>query len=199
MYLNINRIIKKSQVEGPGNRFVIWTQGCPIRCPDCSNKDTWDFNSGRKIKLSDIIFQIQSTKNIEGITILGGEPFSQSKGLFNLIKSIKGNNLSIILFTGYTYNYLKENGTYYQKKLLKSSDLLIDGPFIEKEKEFSRPLVGSNNQNYYFLTKKIKKEDFFKIKNKIEVRLETNGKIRINGMGDVDEIKKIMESVPISV
>ena len=49
------------------------------------------------------------------------------------------------------------------------------------------------------MTKKIKKEDFFKIKNKIEVRLETNGKIRINGMGDVEEIKKIMASVPISV
>ncbi len=193
MYLNINRIIKNSKAEGPGNRFVIWTQGCPIRCPDCSNKDTWDFNAGKKIKLSELIFQIQTTKNIEGITILGGEPFSQPKSLYYLIKKIRRNNLSVILFTGYTYKYLNENGTYYQKKLLKSPDLFIDGPFIEVQKDFSRPLTGSKNQNYYFMTKKIKKEDFFKIKNKIEVRLETDGKIRVNGMGDIEKIKQIIK------
>ena len=193
MYLYINRIIKNSKAEGPGNRFVIWTQGCPIRCPDCSNKDTWDFNSGKKIKLSELIFQIQTTKNIEGITILGGEPFSQPKSLYYLIKKIKRNNLSIILFTGYTYEHLDKNGTYYQKKLLKSPDLFIDGPFIEVQKDFSRPLIGSKNQNYYFMTKKIKKEDFFKIKNKIEVRLETDGKIRVNGMGNIEKIIQIIK------
>ena len=71
--------------------------------------------------------------------------------------------------------------------------MFIDGPFIEVQKDFSRPLIGSKNQNYYFMTKKIKKEDFFKIKNKIEVRLETDGKIRVNGMGDIEKIKKIIK------
>ena len=192
MHLRINRLIPSSSVEGPEKRFVIWVQGCPIRCPDCANKDTWSFQNGKKIKLSEIIYKIHQTKDINGLTILGGEPFSQAKTLYHLIKKIKGNKLSTILFTGYTYDYIKKKGTYYQKKLLKSVDLLIDGPFIKEKQDFSRPLVGSYNQNYYFFTKKIKQKEFFEIKNKIEVFIEKNGVVKINGMGDIDKIKEMI-------
>ena len=75
MYLNINRIIKNSKAEGPGNRFVIWTQGCPIRCPDCSNKDTWDFNAGKKIKLSELSYTHLIIGSLKG-------------KVYNIVKSI---------------------------------------------------------------------------------------------------------------
>lgn len=193
MYLKINRIISTSTAEGPGNRFVIWVQGCPIRCLECANKDTWSFQGGEKIKVSEIIHRIHETKNIDGITILGGEPFSQSKMLYHLIKKIMGNRLSVILFTGYTYGHIQKYGTYYQKKLLNSVDLLIDGHFIKEKQDFSRPLVGSLNQEFYFLTKKINQKEFFKIKNKIEIFIEKNGIIKINGMGNIDQIKEMLK------
>ena len=194
MYLKINRIVKNSKVEGPGNRFVIWVQGCTIRCPFCINKDTWDLNVGKKMKLTELLYEIQTEKNISGITILGGEPFLQPKVLYRLIEKVKRNKLSVILFTGYDHDFLLANGSYYQKKLLKAADLLIDGAYEENQKDFSRPLVGSKNQNYYFLTKKINRQDFFSITNKFEIRLENDGTVRLNGMGDIEKVRQMIKS-----
>ena len=75
-------------------------------------------------------------------------------------------------------------------QILENIDLLIDGEFKEKEKDFSRPWVGSKNQNYHFLSNKFNKNILEEYKNKIEVNIQKNGTIFINGMGDFDEITK---------
>ena len=73
-------------------------------------------------------------------------------------------------------------------------DILIDGEFIEAEKDFSRPWVGSKNQRYHFLTDKYDETIISQYKNKIEVNIQKNGSVFINGMGDFD---KVAESLAV--
>ncbi|MGU8235923.1 anaerobic ribonucleoside-triphosphate reductase activating protein [Clostridium perfringens] len=192
MKLRIYKILKNTKVEGPGNRFCIWVQGCNIHCDGCMNIETWDFNSGKLIDINAIYEEIKKTKGIEGITILGGEPFCQAKALSCLCKMIKENmNLSILSFTGYDYEYILKCNNKEWNEYLKYIDLLIDGPFIREKKDFSRPWIGSSNQKYRFLTKRYYylKNNLENIKNKVEVRISEEGSIFINGMGDLENIK----------
>ena len=77
MLLRVHRILYKTKVEGPGTRCCIWVQGCSIHCKGCGNKETWSFDGGQLIDTDKIYNIISSSKEIEGVTFLGGEPFEQ--------------------------------------------------------------------------------------------------------------------------
>ena len=183
MKVNVYKILRQTKVEGPKTRYCIWFQGCSRRCKGCWAKATWDSNSGTKYEIDDIIDDISKTPNIDGVTILGGEPFEQSEALEYLCKKIQQMNLSVVCFTGNKIDNLKEK----YNSILENIDLLIDGEFIEEEKDYSRPWVGSKNQNYHFLSNKFNKKILDEYKNKIEVNIQKNGTIFINGMGDFEE------------
>ena len=91
-----------------------------------------------------------------------------------------------ICFSGNTINNLKTKFP----TILENIDLLIDGEFKEEEKDYSRPWVGSKNQNYHFLSNKFDKSILKEYKNKIELNIQKDGMIFINGMGDFDELNK---------
>ena len=146
MKIRIHKILKNTKVEGPKNRYCIWFQGCSRHCKGCWAKATWDTNSGTEYDVNEILNDILNTKNIDGVTFLGGEPFEQPEALEFLCKRIKEANLSIVCFTGNKLEDIKEQ----HKNILKNIDLLIDGEFREEEKDYSRPWVGSKNQNYHF-------------------------------------------------
>ena len=120
----------------------------------------------------------------EGLTLLGGEPFDQAQEAAQLAKEAKKHGLSVLTFTGYRLEELRKKGPA-ERKLLKRTDLLIDGPFEEEKKSFDRPLVGSSNQRFHFLTDRYKKEDIMSWKNSFEIRIDQDGRIWINGMGDL--------------
>ena len=163
MKVNIHKILKQTKVEGPKNRYCIWFQGCSKRCKGCWAKATWDSNAGKQYNLDELLADISKTPNIDGITILGGEPFEQSEALEYLCQNVQKMNLSVVCFTGNKIDNLKEK----YASILKNIDLLIDGEFIEEEKDYSRPWVGSKNQNYHFLSKKFDKSILKEYKNKI--------------------------------
>ena len=87
--MKIHSIISNSTVNGPGNRFVIWTQGCSLDCLGCWNPETHLFKSGNEYQIQDLFSLIIKETTIEGITISGGEPFDQADELYNLTKEIK--------------------------------------------------------------------------------------------------------------
>ncbi|MGL5479029.1 MAG: anaerobic ribonucleoside-triphosphate reductase activating protein [Clostridium sp.] len=193
MKLRIYKILKKTKVEGPGLRYCIWVQGCPIHCDGCMNVDTWSFESGTLLDVEKLILDIKKQEEIEGITILGGEPFCQGKELAYIFKRIKNEtNLSILCFSGYEYEYILKSNKEEWNEMLNYIDLLIDGPYIKDKRDFSRPWVGSSNQNYRFLSKRYEniKNNISDIKNKVEVRVSKNGSIFINGMGEIEKIKE---------
>ena len=127
-----------------------------------------------------------NTKEIEGVTFLGGEPFEQAEALGEIAQAVQSVGLSVVCFTGGKYEELKED--HINKKLLDNIDLLIDGEFIQELTDYSRPWCGSSNQRYHFLTDRYNEEIFTKYQNKVEVNISQNGQIFMNGMGNFDEI-----------
>lgn len=192
MKLRVYKILFKTKVEGPGIRCCIWVQGCPIHCKGCGAKETWPFEGGDLLDIDEIYDRIKDNKDIEGITFLGGEPFEQASALYELALKVKNIGLTVLTFTGYTYEYILKCNKKSWNDLLSVTDLLIDGPFQEDKFDISRPWVGSSNQRYRFLTSKYKylENNLNCIKNKVEIRLNNNGTIFINGMGDFNYIKK---------
>lgn len=188
--MRIHKIIPITKAEGPGNRFAIWVQGCPHHCEGCFAIKTWDYNGGYSIKLSEIISSYKKVSDkIEGVTFLGGEPFEQARELSKLATIIKKDGKNLITFTGYSYSEIIENGDKHKINLIKNTDILIDGKFEKNRLDFSRPLVGSSNQNILFLSDRISEKDFYSYKNRIEIRTDKCGNIHFNGMGDFKKIK----------
>jgi len=188
--INVFKILENTTVEGPGIRFCIWVQGCNKHCPGCFAKETWEFGIGKNYSIEDLFDKIKSQNNIEGITLLGGEPFEQAEEISVLCEKVKSLGLSILCFTGYTIDELKLKNSQAVNNMLANIDLLIDGGFEQDKFDLSRPWVGSSNQRYIFLTDFYNKEIIKSFKNKIEARVLADGKLEINGMGDFERIKK---------
>ena len=145
--IRIAGVVRESIVDGPGFRYVIFTQGCPHKCPGCHNTHTHDYNGGKLIDIDLIIKDIEKNPMLKGITLSGGEPFEQAKLCAELVSKLN-NNLHIMAYTGYTYEYLIENANSQNGylELLSKIDILIDGRFVLKLKNLNLDFRGSSNQ-----------------------------------------------------
>ena len=190
--LNIYKIIKNTEVEGPGRRFCIWTQGCSRHCKGCFAKQTWEFGVGKSFTVDDLWNEIKAENGIEGITLLGGEPFEQAQALSLLAQKVKETGLSVMTFSGNSYDDLKNSKDIFVQKLLKYTDLLVDGEFREDCFDLSRPWVGSKNQRYIFLSGRYSLQEIMRCNNKIELHIDKNGVVFVNGMTDFKELKKYL-------
>ena len=198
MKLRVFKILKHTKVEGPGIRYCIWVQGCSRHCKGCQSPHTWPKDGGKLYETSDIIKDILSRPDIEGVTFLGGEPFEQAEALGEIAegvnkgvkegvnKVVKEEGLSVLCFTGDLIENLYKNPK--NKKLLDNTDLLIDGNFQIEKLDYSRPWCGSSNQRYHFLTDRYNKDIFKKYKNKVEINISKNGTVFMNGIGNFDDI-----------
>jgi anaerobic ribonucleoside-triphosphate reductase activating protein len=150
--LRIAGIIRESIVDGPGIRFVVFAQGCPHRCPGCHNPGTHDFQGGYDCSLDKILKAAEENPLISGITFSGGEPFCQPEAFLELAKRIRQEKpeLDILSFTGYTLEELQETAAINPSvgSLLTELDFLIDGPFLQEEKDLSLAFRGSRNQRF---------------------------------------------------
>lgn len=152
MQLRLAGVLKESVVDGPGLRIVVFTQGCPHNCQGCHNTDTHDPNGGYGAEVAGVFSTIAASarrnKLIRGVTFSGGEPFYQSCALASLSLMVKGLNLNIITYTGYTLEALVGMGQsdVCVQDLLENTDILIDGPYLEKERDLLLAYRGSRNQ-----------------------------------------------------
>lgn len=146
--IHIAGVVKESIVDGPGIRYVIFTQGCPHHCEGCHNPQTHDYQGGQCVKISKILEDIQKDPLLKGVTISGGEPFMQAKQVAHLIQRLDRSKYDVMVYTGYQYESLvksaNEKNGYME--LLKSSDILMDGKFDMKLKCDTIPYRGSSNQ-----------------------------------------------------
>lgn len=193
MNFRVYHILKNTKTEGPGARYCIWFQGCKRHCRGCFAKATWDLNGGVIKNTEDIIQDILNTKNIEGVTFLGGEPFEQFGALYEIAKTVYEKGLSVVCFTGNDFSKIKEK----YSEILPFVDLLITGEFDETKKDYKRPWVGSSNQEYHFLTSRYNEGILDTYKNKIEINIKKNGTIFINGMGNFEKLEKDLKMLTI--
>ena len=139
---------------GPGNRYVLWTQGCPRRCPGCIAPDAQDISGGSLIPVETLVEKIRRHPEAEGLTISGGEPFMQAGALGRLIDRLRAErDMGVIVYTGYTIEELRAIEDQAVKDFIERIDLLIDGPYIESEND-DRALRGSANQRAICLTER---------------------------------------------
>src|SRR5689334_15772899 len=127
--LSIAQIVPVTQAEGPGKRFALWFQGCPLRCLGCCNPEMLPFEGGSLVPLDGLLQQIDTAANrsgIEGITLLGGEPFSHATVASALAAHVRAMGLSVMVFSGYTLEEIQEMREPAVAKLLRHTDILVD-------------------------------------------------------------------------
>jgi len=155
--MKIAGLVNDSIVDGPGLRFVVFTQGCKIRCKGCHNKNTWDPDGGAEVPVSYIIDEMLSNPLTDGLTISGGEPFEQAADCTGLAAAAREKGLSVWIFTGKTYEELlseaKENIDI--KRLLNLTDVLIDGRYVASERTLALKWRGSKNQRVLDIQKSL--------------------------------------------
>jgi len=149
-----------SIVDGEGVRAVIWTQGCKHHCPGCHNPETHSFDDGYLVDVEDIKTKIAALEGQDGITLSGGDPFEQAEACLEIAKYAKGQNLNVWSYTGYTYEKLIEKAKTDKNvlELLKNIDVLVDGPFILREKSYDSKFRGSKNQRLIDVPKSLKEK-----------------------------------------
>lgn len=143
--LKLAGINEDSIVDGPGMRFTLFAQGCPHRCEGCHNPETWDFGGGTQIEAEKVFDIIRKNPLCKGVTFSGGEPFSQAKAFAKLGRMLREKGYEVAAYSGYTFEELL-SGTGEQRKLLETIDVLIDGPFVLKERSIELNFRGSRNQ-----------------------------------------------------
>lgn len=152
--MKFHNITKCDMLNGDGLRVVLWVSGCEIHCKNCQNKITWDPDYGVEFteESKKEIFDELDKDYISGITFSGGHPLHPNNitTIHNLIKEIKEKykDKTIWLYTGYTYEYLKEKSKTDNilDYILKNVDVLVDGPYIDELRDTKLEWVGSSNQ-----------------------------------------------------
>ena len=160
-YAKVHSIESFGTVDGPGIRFVLFLQGCSLRCKYCHNRDTWDINTGEYKSLDDIFNKVMRYKNYicknGGVTVTGGEPLLQYKFLIEFFKKLKKQHIHTCIDTSGMVKLTDDI-----KELIDLTDLfLLDIKHIDPDKckeltgvsnklelEFARYL-SDNNKNMY--------------------------------------------------
>ena len=146
MTVRISGVVKESIVDGPGIRAAIFLQGCPHHCAGCHNPQTHDPCGGTEYELEAFVQPILQNPLLDGVTLTGGEPFSQAPAAARIARMAREKGLNVWTYTGYTFEELVGAGKPEWLSLLKETDVLIDGRFELDQKTLDKPFVGSRNQ-----------------------------------------------------
>jgi anaerobic ribonucleoside-triphosphate reductase activating protein len=180
--LNLARILPRSRANGPGERFVLWVQGCPLRCPGCWNPDTWPFERRDLRSVDDLAAVILATEGIEGVTFTGGEPFAQARALAALAERVRPAGLSVFVFTGYD---LEELTRPEHLALLAVTDVLVAGRYVESKRTTGLAWRGSANQRVHFLSDRYGPADMNAVA-EVEFHLDKDGTLTVTGFPDAE-------------
>jgi anaerobic ribonucleoside-triphosphate reductase activating protein len=184
LLLPIAQIASATEAEGPGKRFAIWLQGCPLRCPGCCNPQMLPFLGGEPTLVDELFERMKTARRelgVEGLSLLGGEPFAHAEGLAALAEISQAANYSVMVFSGYTLDQIESLPGDGPKRLLEHTDILVDGPYVSELPEPTRRWVGSSNQVVHFLTDRYRANDpIWKLPNTLEIRL-VGGELSVNG------------------
>ena len=144
MNIQIAGIVPESIVDGPGFRYVVFTQGCLHACPGCHNPETHDPNGGREVSVESIVEAMGKNRLIDGLTLSGGEPFLQVEPCLALAKAAHALGLNVWAYSGYTFEELMADRE--KSCLVAECDVLVDGPFILAQRTLEKRFRGSKNQ-----------------------------------------------------
>lgn len=140
-------IEKDSLLNGDGVRAVLWVSGCSHHCKNCQNPKTWDPESGDIFDetAEKELFSLIDEDYCTGLTLSGGDPMYPTNriAIYNLLRDFRfryGISKTVWMYTGYKFEEVKDD------KILEYIDVLVDGEYIEEQRNTDRQWVGSENQ-----------------------------------------------------
>ena len=146
--IDVCGIEPESIVDGPGFRYVVFVQGCPHHCPGCHNPQSHEFGVGTKRTTDELLEGMRENPLLSGVTLSGGEPFCQAEALCELALRVREMGKTVVAYSGYTLEQLLEKGKAEPavRRLLGLVDTLIDGPYVEAQRDLDLQFRGSRNQ-----------------------------------------------------
>ena len=148
--MNYEKIDKCSVSNGAGVRTVLWVSGCDVHCHNCHNPQTWDFNSGIPFTddtMQEILYDL-SKPYIKGLTLSGGHPLDPHNApkVLEIVKRVKMvfPNKDIWIYSGYVWEDIIKDETL--REILKYTDVLVDGAYVDELRDISLAFKGSSNQ-----------------------------------------------------
>ena len=161
--MNYEKIDKCSVSNGLGVRTVLWISGCNIHCKNCHNQSTWDFNSGIPFTddtMQEILYNL-SKPYIKGLTLSGGHPLDPHNApeVLKIVKRVKMvfPNKDMWIYTGYVWEDIIKDDTL--KEILKRTDVLVNGAYIDELRDISLPFRGSSNQRIIDVQESLKQNE----------------------------------------
>ena len=146
--IRICGVVRDSIVDGPGLRFVLFTQGCPHHCPGCHNPESHAMDGGYEVSSEKVLEEFRKNPLLKGITLSGGDPIVQAEELVDLCREVHALGKDVLLYTGYTYEELQEMAKARRAvaELLAETDTLVDGRFVLAQRDLTLIYKGSRNQ-----------------------------------------------------
>lgn len=184
--LRVHRILERSTANGPGTRAVVWVQGCTLNCSGCINPETHAEVGGEVWSSLGLSAHLLELRDLDGVTFSGGEPFQQAAGLAAVARAVRSAGLSVVCYSGHTYEELRASSAYGVAALLGEIDLLIDGRFVPA-KAASLTWRGSTNQRLLALTDRYATEVVAALESEpssstfAELRLGCDGALTLTG------------------
>ena len=179
--MNYALIRENDIANGPGVRTSLFVSGCRHHCKGCFNPETWNFNYGKLFTQQeiDLIIDVTTPSFIDGLTLLGGEPFEpENQGaLVELLKQFKEKlpSKSVWCYTGFSFKDdllpKAQKGEENVKEMLEYIDVLVDGKFVEELKSSALLFRGSSNQNIIDVKASLEHNDIVLLPGKWELRL----------------------------
>jgi anaerobic ribonucleoside-triphosphate reductase activating protein len=185
--LRLGHRLEHSEIYGPGIRSVFWTQGCTLACKGCWNTQYWPRRGGDEISVSEVLSQLNELKDIEGITLLGGEPLQQPQACLELIQGCKDLGLSIFLYTGYEPSEFNE----LMQSCFDLCDIAVTGRYVQELRDTTLRWRGSQNQQVHFISD-LYDESVLQNQTEVECHILPSGEIRMVGYAE-PELSKLLE------
>ena len=179
--IRLGHRLDHSEIYGPGVRSVFWIQGCTLACKGCWNTQYWSAKGGTEIQVSELLKEIQALKDIEGITLLGGEPLQQAKASLELIKGAKSLGLSVFLYTGYEPSEFDET----MLACFNLSDIAVTGRYVQELRDTGLRWRGSQNQQVHFISD-VFDETVLTEQTEVEFHVLPTGEIQIVGYAEAE-------------
>lgn len=186
-WLNLAAWVPCTEVEGPGRRAALWVQGCTKRCAGCCNPGYLKIQAREIVEAETVLGRVLEASRrygLEGVTLLGGEPFLQAQGLAIVATGARKAGMSVIIFTGFTFAELRQAELPATDLLLRHTDVLVDGPYEQAMPDTKRNWVGSANQRFHYLSDRYDtaiEGMQATVQRSLEVRAASDGRVMING------------------
>ncbi len=179
--LNLAALIKGTRMVGPGLRDAVWVQGCTLGCRGCANHAYLPQERRVLMPVERLLAHFLARRGaIDGMSVLGGEPTEQPEAVAALLCGVQELGLSTVVFSGRTYERLLRDPRCAE--LLTDTDLLIDGPYVESQRDPSLHWRGSPNQRLLRLSDRFTEQDLAPPPANGEIVVSSGG-VRVHGVG----------------